>query len=283
MKKVIFICLVTPIFVLAQENTLSKSEKRMQEKATRKSEQFTYEGNELFRAKKPANAETRYRHAISQNKNNTAALYNLGDLLYEQKSYTEAGYFFKEASMTKNAPKEEKHKAFHNMGNVFMKEKQYEKAVMAYKEALRYNPTDDETRYNLAVAKEFLKNILPENQQNNNDQNNQNNNQQDKENQQDKNDKNKNEQQNKDKNQDKENKNNNQDKENPNQNGENKNEQNQDKRNESEQGNQPQKGQLSPQQAERILEAMNNEERKTQEKINAQKVKGRPARSEKDW
>ena len=38
-----------------------------------------------------------------------------------------------------------------------MKRKEYEKAVEGYKEALRNNPTDEETRYNLALAKELLK------------------------------------------------------------------------------------------------------------------------------
>ena len=45
----------------------------------------------------------------------------------------------------------------------------------------------------------------------------------------------------------------------------------------------PRPSSLSPEQMERILEAMNNEERKTQEKINAQKVKGQRTKAEKDW
>ena len=49
--------------------------------------------------------------------------------------------------------KEEKHKAFHNIGNVLMQNKKCKEAVEAYKNALRNDPTDDETRYNLGLAK----------------------------------------------------------------------------------------------------------------------------------
>ena len=55
----------------------------------------------------------------------------------------------------------QKHKAFHNLGNVFMKEKNYTEAVEAYKNALRNNPSDDETRYNYALAKKMLKENPP--------------------------------------------------------------------------------------------------------------------------
>jgi len=40
---------------------------------------------------------------------------------------------------------------------------------------------------------------------------------------------------------------------------------------------------LSPQQIKNLLEAMNNQEQKTQEKMNAEKQKGIPVKAEKDW
>ena len=45
----------------------------------------------------------------------------------------------------------------------------------------------------------------------------------------------------------------------------------------------PNEGQLSPQQVQSLLEAMNNQEKKVQEKVNAKKVKGVPVRGKKDW
>ena len=46
---------------------------------------------------------------------------------------------------------------------------------------------------------------------------------------------------------------------------------------------QPQQGQLSPEQIKSLLEAMNNEERKVQDKINAEKAKGAKVKTDKDW
>lgn len=41
---------------------------------------------------------------------------------------------------------------WHNIGNVHMGSEDYPKAIEAYKQSLRMNPTDHETRYNLALA-----------------------------------------------------------------------------------------------------------------------------------
>ena len=46
---------------------------------------------------------------------------------------------------------------------------------------------------------------------------------------------------------------------------------------------QPQVGKMSAQQIKQLLETMNNEEAKTQKKVNAQKVKGKKVQQEKDW
>lgn len=255
MRKIIYILLG---FVFFLSETLSgqevaSSETKSDDKKTQKQfQKLVYQGNIALKEKKNNQAEVLYREAISHNKNNATASYNMGDLFYEKASYKEAQYFFNEAAMQKNASKEEKHQAFHNMGNIYMKEKQYDKAVMTYKEALRNNPFDEETRYNLAVAKKFLKENPPKNNKDNQDdkKNNQDNTKKDKDNEE----------------KDKNNQNN-----------------NQDKRENTSGGNQPRKGEISPEQAERILEAMNAQERKTQEKINGQKIKGSPVRSEKDW
>ena len=46
---------------------------------------------------------------------------------------------------------------------------------------------------------------------------------------------------------------------------------------------QPKPGQISPEQVKSLLEAMNNQEKGVQEKVNAQKVKGTPVKTKKDW
>ena len=249
MKKIIFILICLSVKSWAQEQNLTKEELKKLHKAQTESTHFAYKGFEANKNKKTIESEMDYRKAISKNKNNTIAQYNMGDLLFNQKAYKEASGFYQEASISKGATKEEKHKAYHNLGNIAMQEKEYDKAVLAYKEALRNNPDDDETRYNLAVAKEMLKKNPPQNQDN----------------------------QNKDKNQDKKDQNN----QGNNQNNDNKEGDKQE--NKPQQPGESSQNKISPEQAKRILEAMSNEEKKTQEKINAQRVKGRPIRSEKDW
>ncbi len=284
MKKIIFILICLSVKSWAQEQNLTKEELKKLHKAQTESIHFAYKGFEANKNKKTIESEMDYRKAISKNKNNTIAQYNMGDLLFNQKAYKEASGFYQEASISKGATKEEKHKAYHNLGNIAMQEKEYDKAVLAYKEALRNNPDDDETRYNLAVAKEMLKKNPPQNQDNQNKDKNQDKKDQ---NNQDNKDKNQDNNQNKDQKDNKSDENKeNQDKKDQNNQGNN---QNNDNKEGDKQENKPQQpsessqNKLSPEQAKRILEAMSNEEKKTQEKINAQRVKGRPIRSEKDW
>ena len=284
MKKIIFILICLSVKSWAQEQNLTKEELKKLHKAQTESIHFAYKGFEANKNKKTIESEMDYRKAISKNKNNTIAQYNIGDLLFNQKAYKEASGFYQEASISKGATKEEKHKAYHNLGNIAMQEKEYDKAVLAYKEALRNNPDDDETRYNLAVAKEMLKKNPPQNQDNQNKDKNQDKKDQ---NNQDNKDKNQDNNQNKDQKDNKSDENKeNQDKKDQNNQGNN---QNNDNKEGDKQENKPQQpsessqNKLSPEQAKRILEAMSNEEKKTQEKINAQRVKGRPIRSEKDW
>src|SRR5690606_2608399 len=97
-----------------------------------------------------------------------AGAYNLGTSYYQEGSYNEALYRLQQA--TKNATsKEEKHKAFHNIGNILMKENKCQEAVDAYKNALRNNPSDNETRYNLALAKKCADDQKDEQQDDNKD------------------------------------------------------------------------------------------------------------------
>ncbi len=255
-------------------------------------------GNEvLLRDGNFPKAEGEYRKAIAKDPINPTAKYNLANAYYNTEKYDEATQRYTEAVKIAKT-KVEKHKAFHNQGNTFMEQKKYKEAVEAYKNALRNNPKDDETRYNLALAKKML-----EQQQQENDQNKDN---KDK----DKDNKDKNKDENKDEKQDnKDDKKEGEDKKD--QKGDEgddkedkKGEDQKDKKEEpkdegdekkedkkegdgkpEEQKQQPQQvqGQLSPQQVKNLLEAMNNEEKKVQNKINAKKVKGAKTRTEKDW
>lgn len=250
----------------SQEKELEAQELLIKEKANN----FVYQANELVAEDKHVAAEMEYRKAISKQPNNVAGTYNLGNSYYKKGNYEEA--LFRQQQAAKNATeKADKHKAFHNIGNILMKNKQCKEAVEAYKSALRNDPTDEETRYNLVVAKECA-----EQQKDDEDKN------KDKDKKDDnKDDEDKKEQDQKDKDkgdQDKKEGDDQKDKGEPKDDNKNR-----DKGDDKKEQQPPQPGQLSPQQIKNLLEAMNNQEQKTQEKINAEKQKGVKVRTDKDW
>ena len=147
--------------------------------------QLIREGNRLFRMKDYAKAEVQYRKALEANQQNPQANYNLGcALMMQQKDSAAVVQYEKAARIEPN--KMRRSKAFHNIGVVCQNHKMYGDAIKAYEESLLLNPTDDETRYNLALCKKLNKN-----QQNqNNQQKKQQNNEQDKDKKDQKQDKN---------------------------------------------------------------------------------------------
>ena len=228
-----------------------------------------YEGNEEADQEKYSEAEIKYRKALSISPEETKALFNLGNTHFNDKDFDEASQrFFQTQKFSKD--KNEKHMAFHNMGNVFMKKKDYAKAVESYKNALRNNPKDDETRYNYALAKELLEKEKQKDQNKDKENKEDKNKSDKKEDKNDKDDENK-EDKSKNKNEDKKDKS----KKNQNDRSKKENDQNQERKRKP--------GQLSAEQIKSILEAMSNQEKNVQKKINAKKVKGSPIKNVKDW
>jgi tetratricopeptide (TPR) repeat protein len=228
-------------------------------------DKFLPQGNEKFADKNYAEAEADYRLSQSKFKKKSIASYNLGTAIYRQNQTAEAKYQFVKAIKDAKT-KAEKHQAFHNLGNSFMKEKNYSNAVEAYKNALRNDPTDEETRYNFALAKKMLKDNPPPKEQDKK-----------KDKKKDKN-KEKDKDKNKDKNDDKKDKGDNKDKDKKD---------GKDKKDKQDKGNgekpQPKPSGASKQRIDNLLDAVNNEEKKVQEKVNAQKVQANPKKPEKDW
>lgn len=252
--------------------------------ALRESQNLTWEGNKELSENNFVAAEVDYRKAISKSGKNVAAPFNLGNAYYNKETYGEAFGRFKQAGESAD-DKSDKHRAYHNMGNVFMKRKEYEKAVEAYKEALRNNPGDEETRYNLALAKEMLKKEQEDQKNDQKDDNKENQDQEDKEDKnKDQKDGDKGDEDNEDEKEDGD-KDDEQKEENEEGDGDKKEEQKKepDQGDQEEEQKQPRPNQLSKQQIQNLLEAMQNEEKKVQEKINAQKVKGVKVKNEKDW
>lgn len=131
--------------------------------------QFIREGNRLFTKQQYDKAEVQYRKAIEKNSSNPQALYNLGCALMMQNKDSAAIVQYQKAT------KVEKNKTrlasvYHNIGVVCQNHKMYGEAIKAYEQALRNNPKDDETRYNLALCKK-MKKENKENKKNNSGEN----------------------------------------------------------------------------------------------------------------
>ena len=139
------------------------------------------QGNRAFKSQKWAVAETQYRKAISKNQKNPQAIYNLGcALMAQQKDSMAIQQFTNAAQLETNRLR--RAASYHNMGVIMQNHREYAQAIEYYKMALRCNPQDNETRYNLALCKKLLKNN-PQNKdknkknKNKNNKNNQNQNQ----------------------------------------------------------------------------------------------------------
>jgi tetratricopeptide (TPR) repeat protein len=219
--------------------------------------------NDEFVAKKYADAEANYRISISKAPTKAIASYNLGNSIYKQNQASEAKFaYLKAIENTKKRP--EKHQAFHNLGNVFMKEKNYSQAVEAYKNALRNNPQDEQTRYNYALAKKMLKENPPKDDKK-------------KDKKDDKKDQDKKDQDKKD--QDKKD----QDKKDDKKEGDKDKKEDKGKEDKPQDKPQPKPGGISKERLQNLMDAVNNEEKKVQDKVNAKKIKGKPVQTEKDW
>ena len=216
--------------------------------------------NDEYAEKNFVEAEANYRISHSKFPKRIVAPFNLGNAIYKQNQAAEAKFAYTTA-LTNTKSRVQRHKVFHNLGNVFMKEKNYTNAVEAYKNALRNKPSDEETRYNYALAKKMLKDNPPPKDDKNKDK--------DKDKKDDKKDgeKDKKDDKNKDKKDDKGDK----DKD------------KKDEKPKDEPKPKPSPGGISKQRTENLLDAVNNEEKKIQDKVNAQKVKGKPVQTEKDW
>ena len=226
---------------------------------------YLREGNELFNKQDFEKAEVEYRKAAAKKENSFEAAFNMADALYKQKKYDEALKQFS-ALAEKENDKKRLGEIYHNIGNTLLAMEKTNESIEAYKESLRNNPTSEATKYNL----EFARHKQQQNQQN------QQKNQQDQN--KDKQDQNK-EQQNKE-NSDQQNKQN-QDKE-----------QQQDKKDQNKQQNQPnqqpqeQQGKISKEDAERLLDALQQDEKNVQEKVQKQKAQEQKAKRmkiNKNW
>jgi len=277
-------CLLVGAGLLFFNISFGQSVQEENKQIIRKTDKILREAEKELSENDFASAEASYRQAVSKNPESVTARYNMANMYYGKEKPAQAATRYDQAGKIAGT-KEEKHRIFHNMGNSFMEQKNYAGAVEAYKNALRNIPSDEETRYNLALAKKMLEKEKEDGGGGEDDKKEQN---KDDKNKDKKDDQGKKDQDKKG-GEDKEDKggdqkdDSKQESEKPDDKGDPKDKKEEKGDQEKEQQPQPQPGQLSAQQIENLLEAMNNEEKKVQEKINAQKTKGAKNRTGKDW
>ncbi len=218
---------------------------------------FIRQGNREFQKEKYSESEISYRRAADKNKSSADAVFNTGDALYKQEKYEDAGKQFTE-SHRMNEDREKKATSMYNLGNSFLKSGKLKESIDAYKNSLRLDPGNMEAKYNLAFAQDRLKEQEQQQQQQQNQQN------QD----QNKDQKNQDQDQNKDQDQDQ-----NQDKKDDQKDNEN---QDQQQQNEQQQS-------MSREDAERLLNAIANDEKEVQEKVKEAKAAKQRVKTLKNW
>jgi len=249
MKKIMLFCLMTAFVAGAY--------------AQRSDRSYVRKGNRMFQDSLFIKAEENYLKAIDMNPELYEGNFNLGNAYTAQQKPNEAVEQYRKtanalesrkkelmenpASSPKELQscKENLAKTYHNTGVVYHMCEQYDKAVEAYKQALRNNPQDDETRYNMILAQRML-----DQQQNQQDQ------------QQD--------QQQQDQQQD--------------QQEQQQDQQDQQQEQQEQQQQEQQEQEMSQENAEQILEAAMQDEKDVQERVQEQLLKVQPKKPlEKDW
>ncbi len=240
MKKVIIIiCVLSTATFVADGSLLAQSLRTHVNK-----------GVDLYKKGKYVDSEVEFKKGLEKSPSNFQGNFNLGDSYYKQGNYEDALKHYQEA-LSKAGTNDLKAKVYHNIGNTLLKDQKIKQSIGAYTDALKLNPDDESTKYNLSYALDMLKN----------------------QNKQNKDNKDKNQQKNKDQNKNNQNQNQNQDK----QNQQNKNQQ----QKQNPQQSRQQQDKISKEQAQAIFSALNNDEKKLQKQL--RKLVGKPLKTDKDW
>lgn len=191
-------------------------------------------------------AEVAYRRALQIKPDDFHWQINLADAIYKQNKPDQAASEFEKLIEKATGPTE-KSMVYHNFGNSLLAQKKFDPSIDAYKKALRITPNDPATKYNLAYAMKMKK----------------------KDQEQKKKDKDKNKDKDKDKKDQKKDQKKDKDKQD---------------QNKDQQQQPPPQNKISKQSAEQMLQALENDEKQTQEKVKkAQAVRTERTKVEKNW
>lgn len=245
MKRII----LTSLFLIGVANfQLSTSNFQLGIVAAQNVRDYIRRGNRQYRDSVYDKSQVQYQKGFEKDSNSVEVTYNLGNALLRQGQPKEAMRLYEKASKVEH-DKTRRHQIFHNMGVILQSQKQFGPAIEAYKEALRCDPSDDESRYNLVLCQRQLKN-QPQDQQGGQDNKNG-----------DKKDKDEKKQQQQQQQQKKDDK----------------------QQQKQQQQQQQQENQMSRENAEQMLNAAMQNERQTQDKVKKQLQQAQPRRLQKQW
>ena len=116
---------------------------------------FIRSGNSHFADSAYLESEIEYRKALDKTGDSFEGQFNLGDALFKQEKFNDALDQFQIIAGTETDP-QRLSEVYHNIGNSYFAMQKYQESVEAYKNALRNNPDDHDTRYNLIAAQKML-------------------------------------------------------------------------------------------------------------------------------
>lgn len=201
-------------------------------------------GNREFKREKFEKSVDSYQEALKHDPNSFEAKYDLASALYRTERYEKAEKTLQAIVNDSTRTELERGEVAYNLGNTQFAQQKYKEALSSYRHAMRCNPNDEDAKFNYAFTKRLIQQQEQQQQQ----------------------------QQNQDQNQDQNKEN--QDKQDNQQNDQNKDQQdqqqqpqNQDGDKKEQEGGQRPEGSMSPEQQEALLQAIQAEEDKTQDKL----------------
>ena len=213
-------------------------------------------GNKLYAEEKYDEANNKYRDALVENPESAIINFNIGDVQYKKRHFEEAIKSYEKSTSSDEIKVQSG--SYYNIGNTLYKMGKLPESISAYKKALELNPEDEDAKYNLEYVRAKLKDKSEKQPQENQQQQQQEQNQDKEQNSEEQKEEQQEQQQNNQENQ-----------ENP--------EEQQEQQ--QEQATEPKE--ISKEDAERLLNALQNEE-KDLLKEQKPKRRGRPFRG-KDW
>ena len=211
-------------------------------------------GNREFRREHFEKSVDSYQRALQHDSTCFEAKYDLASALYRTERYDKAEKTLLSIVSDSTRTEKERGEVAYNLGNTQFAQQKYKEALSSYRQAMRCNPNDEDAKFNYAFTKRLIQQQEQQQQQQNQDQN------------QDQN------KANKDNQQDNQNQQNEQNQQQP---------QNQEGKDEQQEGGQRPEGAMTPEQQEALLQAIQAEEDKTQDKL--KEKKGVLIRGSKNW